>query len=135
LLYIATDFINTLPDNSSVNPAHHATIDEVVFPMSSALSRSGTTGLCNPFLSNGLVNTFPRIGPYYESGDVINNRDGVFCGVCAESSQEKEVTEFVQRQLRVSRRLEESVQKNFYFRGSRVIEDEIARRLHSDLKC
>jgi hypothetical protein len=41
----------------------------------------------------------------------------------------------VQGQLRVSRKLEEWVQKKFYFPGSRVIEDEIARRLHSDLKC
>jgi hypothetical protein len=44
------------------------------------------------------------------------------------------VTELVQGQLRVSRKLDEGVQKNFYFRGSRVIEDEITRRLHSDLK-
>jgi hypothetical protein len=42
------------------------------------------TGLYNPFLSNGSVNTFPRIGPCYENGDVISNRDGVFRGVCAE---------------------------------------------------
>jgi hypothetical protein len=52
--------------------------------MSSAPSSGGRTGLCNPPLGNGSVNTFPRIGPGYESGDVINNIDGVFRGVCAE---------------------------------------------------
>jgi hypothetical protein len=45
------------------------------------------------------------------------------------------VTELVQGQLRVSRKLEEWVQKNFLFRGSRVTEEEIARRLYSKLKC
>jgi rRNA-processing protein FCF1 len=45
------------------------------------------------------------------------------------------VTELVQEQLRVSRQLEECVQESFYFRVSRVIGDEIERRLHSDLKC
>jgi hypothetical protein len=55
-------------------------------------SSSGTTGLCSPFLSNGSVNTFPCIGQCYESGDVINNRDYVFRGVCAECLYEKGVT-------------------------------------------
>jgi hypothetical protein len=81
---VVTDLINTLPGNSSVNVVQHATIDEVVFSMSSTLSSGGITGLCNPFLSNGSVNTFPHIGLCYESGDVINNRDSVFHGVCAE---------------------------------------------------
>jgi hypothetical protein len=45
------------------------------------------------------------------------------------------VTEFVQGQLRVSRELGERVQKYFYFRVSRVIENEIRRRLHNELKC
>jgi hypothetical protein len=36
-------------------------------------------GLSYPFLRNGSVNTFPRIGPCYECGDVIN-RNGVFRG-------------------------------------------------------
>jgi hypothetical protein len=62
----------------------YATIDEVVFSLRSAPSNNRITGLCNPFPSNGWVNTFPRIGPCYESGDVIKNRDGVFRGVCAE---------------------------------------------------
>jgi hypothetical protein len=44
---------NALPGNSSVNTAQHAAIDEAVFSMSSAASSGGTTGLCNPFLSNG----------------------------------------------------------------------------------
>jgi hypothetical protein len=47
--------------------------------MRSAPSNSRITGLCNPFLSNARVNTFPRIGPGYESGDIIN-KDGVFRG-------------------------------------------------------
>jgi hypothetical protein len=53
------------------------------------------TGLCNPFVSNGSVNTFPRIGTCYEGGDVIKNGDdvikngdGVFRGVCAEYLRE-----------------------------------------------
>jgi predicted Ser/Thr protein kinase len=45
------------------------------------------------------------------------------------------VTELVQGLLRVSHKLEERLKKNFKFNCSRVIEDEIARRLHSDLKC
>jgi hypothetical protein len=52
--------------------------------MSSSPSSGGITGLCNPLLGNGSVNTFPRIGPCYESRDVINNRNGVFRGVCAQ---------------------------------------------------
>jgi hypothetical protein len=73
--------INALPGNNTVQ---HAIINEAVFSMSSAPSNGGTTGLCNPFLSNGPVNTFPSIGSCYESGDVISNRDGVFRGVRAE---------------------------------------------------
>jgi hypothetical protein len=37
--------------------------------------------------------------------------------------------------VRVRRNLVEWVQKNFYFRGSRVIEDEMVRILYCDLKC
>jgi hypothetical protein len=48
--YIVTDMINTLPGNSSVNTIQHATIDEAMFTMLSALSSSGTMGLCNPLL-------------------------------------------------------------------------------------
>jgi hypothetical protein len=55
-----------------------------VYSMSSAPSSGGTTGFCSPLLGNGSVNIFPRIGPCHESGDVINNGDGVFRGVCAE---------------------------------------------------
>jgi hypothetical protein len=50
--------------------------------MSYAPSSGGTMGLFNPLLDNGSVNAFPRIGPFYESGDVKNR--GVFRGVCAE---------------------------------------------------
>jgi hypothetical protein len=67
--------------NSSVNTVQHTTIDEVVFSKSSAPSSSGTTGFCNPPVDNGSVNTFPPIGQCYESGDVINNKDGIFRGV------------------------------------------------------
>jgi hypothetical protein len=76
-----TDLMNRLPGNSSVNMIQYATIDEVVFSMSSAPSSSRATGLCNPFLCNGSVNTFPRIGPCCEIGDIINNRDSV-CEEC-----------------------------------------------------
>jgi hypothetical protein len=54
------DLINALPGNSSVSTVKHATIDEAVFSMSSEPSSGGTTGLCNPFLSNGSVNTLLR---------------------------------------------------------------------------
>jgi hypothetical protein len=56
---IVRDLINVLPGNSSVNTVQHATVDEAVFSMSSTLSSGGTMGLCNPFLSNGSVNTRP----------------------------------------------------------------------------
>jgi hypothetical protein len=82
LINIVMDLINTLASNSSVNTVQYAIIDVAVFSMSSVPSSGGTTGLFNPFLSNGLVNTFPCIGLCYENGDVINT-DGVFCGVCA----------------------------------------------------
>jgi hypothetical protein len=75
--------INALPGNSSVNTVQHAIIHEAVFSMSFAPSSGGTTGLCNPLLGNGSVNTFPLIGTCYESGDV-NNRDGVLRGVPTE---------------------------------------------------
>jgi hypothetical protein len=45
---------------SSVNMVQHTTIDEAVFSMSSAPSSGGTMRLCNPFLSNGSVNTLLR---------------------------------------------------------------------------
>jgi hypothetical protein len=57
---IVTDLINTLPSNSSVNTVQQATVDEAVFSMLSTPSSGGTTGLCNPFLSNGSVNTLQR---------------------------------------------------------------------------
>jgi hypothetical protein len=72
--------INTLQGNSSVNTVRDGTIVEAVFSMYSAPSRGGTTGLCNPLLGTGSISTFASIGPNYESGDVINNRDGVFHG-------------------------------------------------------
>jgi hypothetical protein len=56
----AVGLINALPGNSSVNTVQHATIDETVFSVSSAPSRGGTTGLRNPFLSKGSVNTLPH---------------------------------------------------------------------------
>jgi hypothetical protein len=45
--------------NSSVNTVQHATIDEALFSMSSALSSGGTIGLCSPFLRYGSINTLP----------------------------------------------------------------------------
>lgn len=81
--YSRTDLITALPGSSSVNMIHHAAIHEVVFSMSSVVSSGGTSGLCNQLVGNGLVNTFPCIGLYYERGDIVNNRDGVFHGVCA----------------------------------------------------
>jgi hypothetical protein len=61
----------------------NATIDEAMFSVSSTPSSCGTTRLCNPFLGNSSVNTFPYIETRYKSSDVINNRDGVFpWGLC-----------------------------------------------------
>jgi hypothetical protein len=62
--------------------------------MSSAPSSGETTGLCYPFLSNGSVNTLPRKRfPW---------------GLCRVLIREvNAVTELVQGQLRVSRKLEE----------------------------
>jgi hypothetical protein len=57
---IVKDLLNALTGSNSVNTVQHATIDEAVFSMSSAPSRGGTTGLCNPFLKIGSVNTFLR---------------------------------------------------------------------------
>jgi hypothetical protein len=76
--HIVTDLMNALPGNSSVNTVQHATIDEALFSMSSAPSSGGEMGLCNPLLGNGSVNSFPHIGPCYESGDIINNIETVF---------------------------------------------------------
>jgi hypothetical protein len=57
---IVKDLIKALPGNSSVNMDQYAKIVEAVFSMLSAPSSGGTTGLCNPFLSNGSENTLPR---------------------------------------------------------------------------
>jgi hypothetical protein len=67
-----------------VNTVQYAIIDGAVFSMSSTPNSGGTAGLCKAFISNGSVNTFPRICPCYESGDIINSRDGVFRGVCVD---------------------------------------------------
>jgi hypothetical protein len=75
--------------------------------MRSTPSNSRITGQCNPFLSNGWVNTSPVIGPCSKSTDVIANRDGVSRGVCAGCLEEKGVTDFRSGQLRVTRKLEE----------------------------
>jgi hypothetical protein len=81
---LLTDLINALPGNSSANMVQHATRDEAVFSMSPLPSSDGAIWLCNLLLGNSSVNTFPLITPCYESSDFINNRGGVFCGVCAE---------------------------------------------------
>jgi hypothetical protein len=61
----------------------HATVDEVVLCVLPESSSGGTTGLYNPLLGKGLIDIFPRIGPCFESSDIINNRGGVFCwGLC-----------------------------------------------------
>jgi hypothetical protein len=61
-----TDFLKTV--------RCYAAIEEAVFSMSSAPNKSRTV-LCNPFLSNGTVNTSTIIG--------------VFRSVCAECLQEE----------------------------------------------
>jgi hypothetical protein len=43
-----------------MNMVQHAAIDEAVFSVLSMPSGGGTTGLCNPFVSNGSVNTLPH---------------------------------------------------------------------------
>jgi hypothetical protein len=59
LTYIVTDLINASTGHNYVNTVQQATIGEGFFSMLSTSSSSGTTGLCNPFLSNGSVNTLP----------------------------------------------------------------------------
>jgi hypothetical protein len=63
--------INALPGNSSANTVQHEAIDDAVFSTSSAPRSGGTKGLYNPLLGNGSVNTFPQIGPRYESRVLI----------------------------------------------------------------
>jgi hypothetical protein len=46
---IVTDLINGLPGNSSVNTVQHATVDEAVFSMYSALSSGGKRGYASRF--------------------------------------------------------------------------------------
>jgi hypothetical protein len=71
-------------------------------------SSSGTTGLCNPLVDYVAVNTFPLIGPRYESGDVINNRMVLFVGSVQIAYKRSECrSKFISGQLRVSRKLEE----------------------------
>jgi hypothetical protein len=53
--YIVTDLINALPGNSSVNTAQHATIDEVVFSMSSEPSNSRNGILCDQLVGYATV--------------------------------------------------------------------------------
>jgi hypothetical protein len=42
------NLISVLPGNNPVNMVQHATINEAVFSVLSALSSGGTTGLCKP---------------------------------------------------------------------------------------
>jgi hypothetical protein len=47
LYNIVTDLINALPDNSSINMAQHATIEEAVFSVSAVTSHSGGWWSCD----------------------------------------------------------------------------------------
>jgi hypothetical protein len=67
MLHTVTDFINALPGNSSVKTVQHATIDEVVFSMSSAPSNSRNGVLCDQLLGYATVLTIKLCflcGPY-----------------------------------------------------------------------
>jgi hypothetical protein len=83
-----------------------------VFSMSPAPTSDGTTGLCNPFLSNGSVNTFPHIGPCYKSSEVIKI-ETVFSVGSVQGAYNRREDRIRSGQLQVSRKLEEWVQKNF----------------------
>jgi hypothetical protein len=98
--------IIALPGNSPVNTAQHATIDEVVFSMSFAPSSGGTMGLCNPFLSNGSLNTLPR--KRWRQQQQRRFPWGL-CRVFTRAGSDR----IRSGQLRVSRKLEEWLQKNF----------------------
>jgi hypothetical protein len=74
---LLTDLINALPGNSSVNMVQHATIDKAVFYVVRTEQR-WNNGIMQPVSKQRLGENL-RV-----SGDVINNRDGVFRGVCAE---------------------------------------------------
>jgi hypothetical protein len=60
LILYCNGFDQRVAGNNSVNTVQHAKIDEAVFSTSSAPSNDGTTGLCNPFLSNSSVYTLLR---------------------------------------------------------------------------
>jgi hypothetical protein len=76
-IYIVTDLINALPGNSSINTVQDATIDEAVFYVVRGEQR-WKNGVIQPVSKQ-------RLGKHFRvSGDVSNNRDGVFRGVCAE---------------------------------------------------
>jgi hypothetical protein len=99
------------------------------FPIWSAPSNYRTTGLCNPFVGNGSVNTFPRIGPCYATRWLHQQYRLCFpWGLCRVLIREVNLeASSVQGSWKSFRVLVE-------FWGSRVIEQEMARRLHSDLK-
>jgi hypothetical protein len=86
-----------------VNTVQHVKIDETVFSMSSEQSRGGTTGLCNPFQSNGSVNILPR--KRCRRQQWRRSFPWVLCRVLIR--EVNAVTEFVKGQVRVSRKLEE----------------------------
>jgi hypothetical protein len=69
--------MNALPGNNSVNTVQHAARDEDVFYVVRAEQR-WNNGVMQPVSKQWLGKHF-RI-----SGDVSNNRDGVFRGVCTE---------------------------------------------------
>jgi hypothetical protein len=81
LLHIVTDLIDALPGNSSVNTVQHATIDGGSFlcsPRWAAVERDYA-----PVSKERLGKHISSYQTCYEIGDIINNRDGVFRGVCA----------------------------------------------------
>jgi hypothetical protein len=54
-LHTVTDLINALPDSSSVNTVHYATIEEAVFSMSPAPSNSRNRVFCDQILGYATV--------------------------------------------------------------------------------
>jgi hypothetical protein len=114
---IATDLTNALPSNSSVNMVQHAIIAEALFSMSSAPRPVLLMDKCTRSLTRDTC---------------------VLCGLLHATIEELcflrcPCRGFIARVHLLLRRVEEFLVE---FRGSRVLEQEMARKLHnSDLKC
>jgi hypothetical protein len=113
---IVTDLSNALPGNSSVNKVQHATIHEVVFSMSSASHPVLLTDQSTRSLTS-------------DTCFLCGLRHAAIEELCFLRCPRRGYITRVREQLR-------GVQRGFSeFWGSRVTEQDMARRLHIDVKC